>query len=63
MDALVSVKPISRKAKNRFANNMNNCEICQIEQQNGTKLFLASIEGEYFFWVDINNSTEWQVEM
>jgi hypothetical protein len=63
MNKFVSVKPISKKAKNRFANCMNNCDICEIEQQNGTKLFLAAIEGEYFFWVDVNNSTDWQIEI
>lgn len=47
----VTVKPISSKAKNRFANIMQNNPICTVEQDTGGELFLAAENRKYFFWV------------
>jgi hypothetical protein len=60
----VTVRPKSKKAKNRLANIMGNNPICIVEQDKGDgMLFLASENGKYFFWVNINDSweTEWEV--
>jgi len=48
---LVSVKPISAKAKNRFANLMENNPVCIVEQDTGSELFLVSENRRYSFWV------------
>jgi len=47
----VTVKPKSSKAKNRFANVMNNNPVCIVEQDTGGELFLVSENGEYAMWV------------
>lgn len=57
-----SVTPISKKAKNRFANMMNNDAQCIIEQQKDGKVFLASMNNRYFFWVALDNDPDWMVD-
>ena len=60
----VTVKPKSKKAKNRLCNVMNNNPICNVEQDKGDgMLFLASENGKYFFWVNENDFWEcdWEV--
>ena len=47
----VKVKPKSSKAKNRFANMLENNPVCIVEQDTGGELFLASENRKYFFWV------------
>jgi hypothetical protein len=47
----VTVKPLSAKAKNRFANIMGNNPICTVEQDAGEELFLVSENRRYSFWV------------
>lgn len=47
----VKVKPVSAKAKNRFANLMRNNPVCVVEQDSGGELFLASQNRCYFFWM------------
>lgn len=48
---IVKVKPLSSKAKNRFANLMESNPVCIVEQDTGDELFLASQNRRYFFWV------------
>lgn len=56
------VTPVSKKAKNRFANMMDGIDECIIEQHKGDKVFLASSNKKYFFWVNINKDPDWIVE-
>ena len=55
------VKPRSSKAKNRFANQMHNLHSCRIEKREGGKVFLASISGKYFFWMNEHSDDHWEV--
>ena len=56
------VKPKTSKAKNRFANQMDNLHSCKVEQRENGKVFLASISGRYFFWMnEINEDTHWEI--
>lgn len=55
--------PKSNKAKNRFANIMDSNDECIVEQHRDNKVFLASINGKYFFWVNINNDKDWKIEL
>ena len=56
------VKPKTSKAKNRFANMMDNLHSCRVEQRKDGQVFLASISGRYFFWMDENNEdTHWEI--
>lgn len=57
----ICVSPKTNKAKNRFANLMDNLHSCKIEQEDDNKVFLASISGRYFFWMDKNNDPHWDV--
>jgi hypothetical protein len=53
------VTPKSSKAKNRLANIMGGDVTCIVEQQKDQKVFLASTNRKYFFWVDLNNDPNW----
>lgn len=55
------VSPKTNKAKNRFANLMDNLHSCKVEQEDDNKVFLASISGRYFFWMDKKNDPNWDV--
>ena len=55
------VKPRTSKAKNRFANEMNGLHSCRIEKRQGGKVFLASISGKYFFWINELSDDHWEV--
>ena len=58
---MVNVQPISNKAKNRFANVMGKLHGCHVEQETDDKMFLASINKQYFFWVLKNNDEHWRI--
>jgi hypothetical protein len=53
------VTPKSSKAKNRLANTMGGDVSCIVEQQKDQKVFLASANRKYFFWVDLSNDPNW----
>tara|TARA_B100001778_G_scaffold83383_1_gene67671 strand:- start:1551 stop:1772 length:222 start_codon:yes stop_codon:yes gene_type:complete len=55
------VKPRTSKAKNRFANEMNGLHSCRIEKRQDGKVFLASISGKYFFWINELSDDHWEV--
>jgi hypothetical protein len=59
---LAFVTPKSKKAKNRFANLMDSNPECVVEQNKGNRFFLRSTNGKNFFWVSINNDTDWSVD-
>lgn len=56
------VKPLSRKAKNRFANLMDSVETCIIEQHLGNRVFLTSLNGHNHFWVTLDNDPDWMLQ-
>ena len=56
------VTPVSKKAKNRFAHMMDGMDDCIVEQHKGDKVFLASLNKKYFFWVNISKDPDWIVE-
>ena len=57
------VTPKSNKARNRFANLMDHdCE-CIVEQINGNRAFLRSINNRNFFWVNVHSDSDWSIEM
>jgi hypothetical protein len=57
------VTPISRKAKNRFANLMASDAQCIIEQHTGDRVFLTSANGRNHFWAHVDNDPDWMVEL
>jgi hypothetical protein len=58
---MVNVEPISSKAKNRFHNLMDKFHGCHVEQETDQKMFLASLNKQYFFWVDKINDPNWKI--
>jgi hypothetical protein len=61
--ATAFVTPISRKAKNRFANLMNNNPECFIEQNKNNRVFLTSENGKNHFWVSLDKDPDWMIEL
>lgn len=57
----VTVSPKSAKAKNRLANSMDGDPICEVEQRDGDRWFLAASNRKYFFWVDVRRDDHWEV--
>ena len=60
---LATVTPISNKAKNRFANIMQGESTCIIEQHTGNRVFVASMNRKYFFWVTLDTDAHWMVQL
>ena len=58
---MVNVEPISSKAKNRFANIMDNLHGCHVEQEKNNMIFLASINKCYFFWLPKDGNEHWKI--
>ena len=59
----VFVTPKSKKSKNRFCNLMESNPECIIEQDKGNRVFLRSLNGKNFFWVNLQNDSDWIIEM
>ena len=57
----ICVRPRTSKAKNRFANQMNNLHSCRVEKREDGKVFLASINGRYFFWINEHEDKNWSI--
>ena len=55
------VRPKTSKAKNRFANEMGLLHSCRVEKRDGNRVFLASISGKYFFWMNESSDDHWEV--
>ena len=58
-----TVKPISKKAKNRFANLMASDAHVIIEQHIGDRVFLTSANGRNHFWVTLDTDADWMVQL
>ena len=57
------VTPKSKKAINRLANSMAGENEVIVEQHKGDRVFLASLNHKYFFWVNLHNDENWTVEL
>ena len=57
----VNVIPKSSKAKNRFANQMDNLHAMEVEQENATQMFVVSINRRYCFWLNKENDPHWEI--
>lgn len=56
------VTPVSKKARNRFINLMNQNDECIVRQYKENKVFLESINHKHSFWVNIKKDSDWIVE-
>ena len=57
------VRPKSSKAKNRFANLMDDRSTVTVEQNNGREVFVTSSNGKNHFWVLLDNDPHWDIEI
>lgn len=57
----VNVIPKSKKAKNRFANNMNSFHAVEVEQETDTQYFVVSLNRQYCFWMNKENDPHWSI--
>ena len=55
------VQPKSKKAINRFHNEMDKLHSCVVEKREDGKVFLSSISGRYFFWINELGDDHWDV--
>ena len=46
-----------------MANLMENEPQCVIEQNKGDRVFLRSLNGKNFFWVQLIGDKDWEVEL
>jgi len=57
----INVTPITRKAKNRFSNIMDENHTCTIEQVRDGMMFLTSSNRKNHFWVMVDNDPHWML--
>ena len=48
-------------SQNRFANEMDLLHSCRVEKRKDGKVFLASISGKYFFWINELSDDHWRL--
>jgi hypothetical protein len=58
----INVTPITRKAKNRFSNLMDENHTCTIEQVSDGMMFLTSQNKRNHFWVMLDNDPHWMLQ-
>jgi archaellum biogenesis ATPase FlaH len=58
---LINVSPRTKRARNRFINQMDSLHACVVEKRQDGKVFLASISGKYFFWMNESADDHWEI--
>jgi hypothetical protein len=58
---MISVKPKSGRAKNRFANTLKKNPVCIIDQDTPTMLLLKGQDQDYWFWIQKQNDPHWEI--
>jgi len=58
---LINVQPKSKKAINRFKNQMDSLHAMEVEQETDTMFFLASINRQYFTWIPKCGNEHWEI--
>jgi hypothetical protein len=56
----VTVQPKTNQAKNQFVSMMDSLHSCRVQKEdNDGRMFLESISGRYFFWMEKSNDPHW----
>jgi hypothetical protein len=58
---LINVAPKSKKAVNRFINQMDKLHAMEVEQETDTQFFVVSINKRYCFWLTKENDPHWEI--
>ena len=57
----IKIQPKSKKAINRFINQMDSLHAMEVEQETDTQMFVVSINRRYCFWLNKENDPNWEV--
>jgi hypothetical protein len=57
----ICIQPKNEKSKDIFTDYFKKLHSCKIIQKNGDKVYLKSIAGEYYFWVNKDNDEYWEI--
>lgn len=57
----INVSPKTNRSRNRFINQMDSLHACVVEKREDGKVFLASINGRYFFWINEHEDDHWSI--
>jgi hypothetical protein len=57
------VTPKARKHATDSVILMGQESECMIEQNKGDRVFLRSLNGKNFFWVNLFNDSDWSIEL
>ncbi len=58
----VCVSPITPKAKRNFDEIMLKFHSCRVKEEQGTKMYLESLNKMYYFWMDKKSDPDWRLE-
>lgn len=58
---IISVEPISLKAKQRFNDYMDSLHSCYVEEEDTNQFFLCSINKKYRFVIDKKKDENWKL--
>jgi len=57
----INVQPKTSKSKNRFKNQMDSLHAMEVEQEIDNKLFVVSINRQYFMWIPKCGNEHWEI--
>lgn len=57
----VCIQPKSSKSKDIFECIFNSLHSCKVLQRENKKLYVKSIAGDYYFWMDEKNDDHWEI--
>ena len=57
----INVQPKSKKAVNRFINQMDSLHAMEVEQETDTEFFVVSINRRYCFWISKEGNEHWGI--
>ncbi len=57
----ICIQPKNQKSQDIFTDYFKSLHSCKVLQKNGDKVYLKSIAGEYYFWVNKDNDEHWSI--
>jgi len=58
---LINVQPKTKRALNRFINQMDSLHAMEVEQETDTQFFVVSINRRYCFWLNKEGDDHWEI--
>ena len=57
----IYIKPKSTKSKLMFDIDLKQLHSCKVLKKESDKILVKSIAGEYYFWINKKNDSDWEV--